>query len=70
MVLETLKKELKEFNLRRTLTEYKRIIQISKKPTSDEFKQIVRVSGIGMIAIGITGFVIQIFFQVFQGLFT
>ena len=40
--------------------ECKRVLKITKKPNNDEFKGIVKVSGIGMIIIGLIGFVIQV----------
>ena len=37
-----------------------RVFRITKKPTAVEFKTIVKVSGIGMLAIGLLGFLIQL----------
>jgi len=45
--------------LRATLKEYHRVLRVTKKPTSDEFKTIVKVSGLGMLAIGLIGFLLQ-----------
>jgi protein transport protein SEC61 subunit gamma and related proteins len=39
--------------------EYKRILMVTKKPSKEEFLAIVKVSGIGILAIGIIGFIIQ-----------
>ena len=36
-----------------------RVLRITKKPTGPEFKTIVKVSGIGILVIGMLGFVIQ-----------
>ena len=47
------------------LKECARIIRITKKPTGDEFKTIVKVSGLGMLVIGLLGFVITMIKQVF-----
>lgn len=44
--------------------EYKRVLKITKKPTRDEFKTIVKISGIGILAIGFIGFIIQMIYQV------
>lgn len=68
MVFETLRKSIKNFSMKRTIAEYKRIIKISKKPSMDELKKIVRISSISMLAIGALGFLIQVFFQLFQGI--
>jgi protein transport protein SEC61 subunit gamma-like protein len=53
---------LKEF-----IVECKRVFQVTKKPTKDEFKTIVKVSGLGILLIGVIGFIIMIINQlVFQ----
>jgi protein transport protein SEC61 subunit gamma-like protein len=39
--------------------EYKRVITVTKKPTREEFITIVKVSGLGILVIGLLGFVIQ-----------
>ncbi len=40
-------------------TECVRVIKVTKKPTGQEFKTIVKVSGIGIGIIGLIGFVIH-----------
>ena len=42
------------------LKECKRVFMITKKPSMKEFKAIVKVTGIGILAIGVLGFLIQI----------
>ncbi len=37
-----------------------RVVQVTKKPTMVEFKTIVKVTGMGIIAIGLIGFIISI----------
>ena len=46
------------------LAECRRVLKITKKPTTDEFKVIVKVSGIGMAVIGLIGFLISMFKQI------
>lgn len=41
------------------IEECKRVLKITKKPTSFEFKTIVKVSGLGIMIIGMVGFIIQ-----------
>ncbi|MFH1173964.1 MAG: protein translocase SEC61 complex subunit gamma [archaeon] len=41
-----------------TLKEYWRVLKIAKRPTRDEFKTIVKVTGIGMLIIGLLGFIL------------
>ncbi len=45
---------LKEF-----ISESRRVLKITKKPTGDEFRTIVKVSGIGILLIGLLGFFVQ-----------
>ncbi len=51
---------LKEF-----IKECKRVLRVTKKPTKDEFKNIVKISGIGILIIGLIGFIIQVIKQAF-----
>ncbi len=37
-----------------------RVFNVTKKPTKDEFKVIVKVSGIGILFIGLIGFIVHI----------
>ena len=45
------------------LIESKRVFKVTKKPGKEEFKVIVKVSGIGMLVIGAIGFIIQLIWQ-------
>lgn len=42
----------------RFTTECVRVFKITRKPTKDEFKMIVKMSGIGIAIIGMLGFLI------------
>lgn len=46
--------QFKEF-----LRECRRVVMVTKKPTRDEFKTIVKVSGLGILAIGAIGFILS-----------
>jgi protein transport protein SEC61 subunit gamma-like protein len=35
-----------------------RVLKVTKKPTGEEFRTIVKVSGIGMLLIGLLGFLV------------
>ncbi len=48
------------------LLECRRVFMVTKKPTKEEFKIIVKVSAIGMIAIGLLGFLIQMLWQIIK----
>jgi protein transport protein SEC61 subunit gamma and related proteins len=46
---------LKEF-----IAECKRVLQITKKPDKIEFKAIVKASGLGILVIGLIGFLLTL----------
>ncbi|MEK6973853.1 MAG: protein translocase SEC61 complex subunit gamma [Nanoarchaeota archaeon] len=48
------------------IIECRRVFTVTKKPTRDEFKIIVKVSGIGMLIIGLLGFIIQMIWQLIR----
>ncbi|MBD3361882.1 protein translocase SEC61 complex subunit gamma [Candidatus Woesearchaeota archaeon] len=48
------KEKIKHF-----LVECKRVLKVTKKPSRDEFKNIVKVTGIGILIIGLIGFLIH-----------
>ncbi len=45
--------------------ECSRVLKVTRKPDMLEFKTIVKVSGLGMAIIGIIGFVVTMFKQIF-----
>ena len=46
--------------LKSFILESRRVFRITKKPSKEEFKAIVKISSIGIAVIGIIGFIIQI----------
>jgi len=56
----TLMNKLKKFS-----KECVRVLKVTKKPTSLEFKTIVKVTGIGILIIGFFGFMIQLIKRLF-----
>ena len=42
------------------ITECRRVLRVTKKPTNEEFKAIVKVSGLGILVIGAIGFLVQL----------
>ncbi|MEM2874288.1 MAG: protein translocase SEC61 complex subunit gamma [Candidatus Nanoarchaeia archaeon] len=50
-------------NLREKLSEYNRVLKVTKKPDIAEFKAIVKASGLGIAVIGVIGFIIAIIVQ-------
>ena len=51
MVIKNLTVKLKSF-----IVECKRVLHVTKKPNATEFKTIVKVSGLGILIIGLIGF--------------
>lgn len=47
------------------VVECKRVFRVTKKPSNLEFKTIVKASGLGMIVIGLIGFIIHMIKQLF-----
>ncbi|QQG39059.1 MAG: protein translocase SEC61 complex subunit gamma [Candidatus Woesearchaeota archaeon] len=52
------------FKIKRFTKECIRVFKITKKPTKEEYKSIVKVSGIGIAIIGIIGFIIRMIWQI------
>jgi len=48
-----------KYKLKSFISECIRVLKITKKPDSMEFKTIVKVSGLGILVIGLIGFVVQ-----------
>jgi len=46
--------------LKSLLQKYARVLKITRKPSGEEFKAIVKVSAIGLALIGLIGFTIQV----------
>ena len=45
------------------LKESRRVLKVTKKPTTDEYKQVGKIVLLGMIIIGVIGFIITIIHQ-------
>jgi len=41
----------------------KRIFRVSRKPSKEEYKRMALIIGLGIVIIGIIGFLIQLFFE-------
>jgi protein transport protein SEC61 subunit gamma-like protein len=46
------------------LHECMRVLKITKKPTNDEFKTIIRASSLGLTIIGLVGFIVFLLKQI------
>ncbi len=45
------------------LAECKRVLLITRKPTKQEYKELVKITGIGLLVIGFIGFIISLVYQ-------
>ena len=50
-----------KYKIKSFVLESIRVLKITKKPDAVEFKTIVKVSGLGILIIGLIGFVVQMF---------
>lgn len=50
--------------IKKKLNEYWRVLKVTKKPDAVEYKTIVKVSALGMAAIGAIGFFIQLTWEI------
>lgn len=49
--------------LKSFIIESRRVLTITRKPTTTELKTVVKVAGIGILLIGLIGFILQMFKQ-------
>lgn len=54
--------------LREFIERIKRVLLVSSKPDRYEFKQSVKITGLGILLIGVIGFVIFMIIQLIGGL--
>jgi len=47
-------------DLKKLFQQSKRVWQVTRKPTPTEFKTVAKVSAIGILVIGLIGFIIQV----------
>ncbi len=58
-----------QLNIKRKISEYLRVLKITKKPTGEEFSMSVKVTGAGVAIIGTIGLLIY-FVAVYSKLFS
>ncbi|MFB6144928.1 MAG: protein translocase SEC61 complex subunit gamma [Candidatus Nanohaloarchaea archaeon] len=47
-------------SIRNKLNEYKRVLKISSKPDREEFSMSAKITGVGILIIGIIGFIFYV----------
>ena len=50
-------------SIRGFLKQCERVLRVSKKPDNEEYKTVAKVTGLGIIVIGLIGFVISLLSQ-------
>ena len=58
----------KSMNIRNFIERIRRVLLVSTKPDKEEFKQSVKITGLGILFIGIIGFVVFLIIQFVGGL--
>ena len=48
--------------MKEKLKDYSRVLAIAKRPNMEEYKQIVKLTGLGMVLIGMIGLLITLIF--------
>jgi len=49
-----------KINIKETLTKYKRVLLVARKPDMEELKETARICGIGFIIMGVIGFLFYV----------
>ncbi|HDI13146.1 MAG: protein translocase SEC61 complex subunit gamma [Hadesarchaea archaeon] len=52
--------------MRRFLQNCKRTLQVAKKPEKDEYFQVTKITGLGILLIGFVGFIIMFISTILQ----
>ncbi len=63
---ETIQKPSLGQRFKSFLVECRRVWQVTKKPNREELTTIVKVTGIGILAIGLIGFLVNMIWQLFM----
>lgn len=51
--------------IKELITRIHRVLLISRKPTNDEFAEVAKVAGMGIIVFGVVGLIIYLLFSLF-----
>jgi protein transport protein SEC61 subunit gamma-like protein len=53
------------FNIIGTLRKYRRVMQVARKPSKEEYTGASKITALGLVVIGLIGFVIFLIFVMF-----
>ncbi|MEM3556099.1 MAG: protein translocase SEC61 complex subunit gamma [Candidatus Micrarchaeia archaeon] len=54
------------FNLNEFIQKALRVLRVCYRPTQEDFYTTLKVTGLGMVAIGVVGYVITLIFQLLE----
>ncbi len=57
--------DMNKESVRAFLKQCERVLKVSKKPDNEEYKTVSKVTGVGIILIGLIGFVLTLLAQTF-----
>lgn len=52
------------FDFKAFISSSKRIFVVSKKPTGPEFNTMAKITGLGIVLIGLIGFIVMLLFKI------
>ena len=55
-----------KIDIKEKIQSYKRVLQITKKPDREEFRVIMKITSLGVIIIGLLGFLVSILYQLIR----
>lgn len=56
-----------EEKIGKAYSETRRILRLSRKPKTAEFNETMKITGLGMIAIGLLGFIVLLISEILRG---
>ena len=54
-------------NIKERLENYRRVLAVSRKPSMEDYKLTAKISAVGMLAVGMVGFVVYLLSVLFIG---
>jgi protein transport protein SEC61 subunit gamma-like protein len=56
-----------KFNIKEKLENYARVLKLTKRPTKEEFVDTAKICGIGLVIVGLIGFILFLVSVLFIG---
>ena len=55
--------KLKPSNIKQKILEYRRVVEVARKPTKEEYLSSIKITAIGISLLGVIGFIIFIIYH-------